>query len=86
MAQAEHEGDKVREAHLRCSGHAQWRDCGIYWTKDAESRAARQEETRKTTQKVQGGNNEGHAEGSCDRGGNEGQGETEQPLKEATER
>lgn len=49
MAQAEHEGDKVREARLRCSGHAQWRDCGIYWTKYAKSRAARQEETRKTT-------------------------------------
>lgn len=49
MAQVEHEGDKVREARLRWSGHTQWRDCGIYWTKDAESRAARQEETRKTT-------------------------------------
>lgn len=45
-----------------CSGR-------IYWTKDAEYGAARQEEKRKTTEEVHRGSEEGHAEGWGDRVG-----------------
>lgn len=44
-----------------CAGEAQW----IYWTKDLGHGAARQEEMRKTTDKVLGE----HGECCCDRGG-----------------
>lgn len=47
-------GDKVKEASLRWFGPVQRKDRGVCWTKDAEYGADRQEETRKTIEKIHG--------------------------------
>lgn len=64
----------------------------MYWTKDVECAAARQEEKRVSTKKIHGCREGGHAEGWCVTGGCQGQGEMEaddlmwRPLKEGVEK
>lgn len=41
----------------------------IYWTKDGEDRASRQEEKGKTSEKIDRCSEAGHTDGWCDRGG-----------------
>lgn len=41
----------------------------MYWTRDVEDEATRQEEKRRTSEKIQGCSGGGHVEGCCDRGG-----------------
>lgn len=51
-AQVEWFEDKARETEMvcTCAVDGQW----IYWTKDAEDEAGRQQEKRKTTDKIHG--------------------------------
>lgn len=57
--QGERLGDNVREERLRWFGHAQRRDSGYI---DAEYRAGRQEEKRKTRKEIRGCREGGHVE------------------------
>ncbi|XP_056130394.1 methyl-CpG-binding protein 2 isoform X2 [Lampris incognitus] len=66
--------------------------CWVYWEKDAEYGAAREEEKRKAKEEVYGCGEGGHAGGWCDRGRCRGQEEMEpddplwRPLTGASER
>lgn len=62
----------ILEVKLETCAEQEWL---MYWTRDVEDEATRQEEKRRTSEKIQGCSGGGHVEGCCDRGGWQEQGE-----------